>query len=1554
MEGVAEESSSTGTCTAAAAAAAAAAADADDADKDVDADQLGIAISSYVATETERGREPPPFEAELSVIAAPADRTARRREQRRAGLAAVSTSESESESESESDGGDAADASAPAASVSRGLEDDVSLRYVLDVEAVAADLHSVVDATVATLLRDNGSASSPSSAGKRVRQILRRLEVDLEKMAQDAKHSWRMKAAEHLRQSDVTNVDCQENAVAVHMQKFFSATREHVTLAQKHVVSAEVQQRAVLAQQLELCTHGLLTVARNHVKAAVAEQTDEARAVIEWQRRERQDQLEDSRHASSVAMQQALGVTRLQASEEQAAMIVTHKAERIAAVAEVEHRMNEERLKAVMQKDAALQLANSQVSEISDENEELKLRLSALQVETLGLKEQVHRTESQLAAASAANKRLDAKLANSKAELADEQRKRTDLEQALAQEQRKTEGLVAKLQEMVSEFEGKLAASTAHASACQAELDHAHEELSQTQDHLAEGGVVSRDSREPTGGVEWNTAFDVEHMLAEDAAGARVPSQILDREQARLMAAVNRAAKAGMVVQLLSTPKSKKHSDHNSPANIAKLMRSNTRRRLESKTATDTVNDADAERSADTRRRDVNQSLNLRETLALTHELSEHASRSLRLSDEDDPSPRRRHERQQWKEKITMPGGLVSAMNRKCYMNLPSEFGPSGDVGTGGASGIPESAYLPTSLLHDAYEYFLGTTGHARLALTRMSKFHKALVKHRSKHPRLEIWSRFLGFATPAAERYPINLFHAYLNVLQYVQTLQRDSIQVEADGTLWVPQRAGVRAAERCFACWLRAEQLEKMLKEGSARLGVASIALGQKVLPFDAFIAPLMGASLKAMIGAAQTLRVLYWAADVRVDGQLSLKECKQLITQVVEIMKDGGSFDETAPSHAVCGDSSANNLLSFYRRLGLDSDEHGSISEEAWVRTAFDAGLIPTHDTGGRPFLRAANACWSAPHGALQRIQAILRRLERKQSELLQREDTDDGTSIERVDDEIADWTKRRDRVEAILRKKLPAHGGRESGIGAVRAVRALALRIKEAEGRTLSVEEAAVLQQTGDHEGNMVRQGSVVINPTLPALPPVEWGSEAARERFQELQMEKEHILSQLTTLRLDSEELVSKQQGFSAEKDKLKAEIASLKKILMKHTMSDVQEEMREKDAKIAELNLALHKAEAELEEMRKAAAAVADTEHTSVPRKKTLVRTLSRTRISLGRAQRTGSTGDSLSPSAAASIAATTVPHSENSESADQVEPSGSNCDTEIAESGAMEKELLKLRAQLAVITPSGNSTDVSPSRLMPMGQVEDDESVRMIDDGEAAQIAAVRQLATALKAVGQVTGLNEAVHRKPGFALASTAVMPRPISSGVDGSTSEHTAANQGRGEKLRHSSSSTEILGLSVRGRPPSGSTRRRQKQQLQPKASVRLANEEVAAPSHVSDTTDGNDRSWMRRSSTSNVKARAAMAKVLSSPPANLGNGSVKTDSTLAGVAAALTLSALEPRRQGMRPASAGSARRGSSRSKFASISDKAKQRPSSARVVRPKSVPALELVWAGEHV
>ena len=85
---------------------------------------------------------------------------------------------------------------------------------------------------------------------------------------------------------------------------------------------------------------------------------------------------------------------------------------------------------------------------------------------------------------------------------------------------------------------------------------------------------------------------------------------------------------------------------------------------------------------------------------------------------------------------------------------------------------------LPTSALHDAYEYFLGQTGHARTALARMASLNKALLRHRAKHPRLDLWCRFLGL-TATTERYPCMLLHAYINSLEYVRSLQRDFVQV-------------------------------------------------------------------------------------------------------------------------------------------------------------------------------------------------------------------------------------------------------------------------------------------------------------------------------------------------------------------------------------------------------------------------------------------------------------------------------------------------------------------------------------------------------------------------------------------------------------------------------------------------------------------------------------------------------------------------------------------------------------------------------------------------------
>jgi hypothetical protein len=1617
---------------------------------------VDAAITNYVARElTVELRSPPraaPFEAaELSAIIryhpSPAATTAARRAARRAAIAALSTSEesgdeAEAESESEDEESEAEESAAEAeaeaarhrgapassAPVSRGLEDDDSLRYQLDTQAVADDLGGVVASTLTPVLGESdgdAGGASPSDAGRRVREILRRLEYDLERMSQDAKRTWRVHVAEQMRRSGGSGANSMESELAEHMQKFFSASREHVTLAQKHVAAAATQQSATLQTQVTLCIEGLLAIATDHVKAAVAAQTDEARAVIEWQRRERQGQLQESRLASSVVMQEAMDVTRQQAADAQAALVDSHAAATSAAVAEAERRLNEERLKALALKDAALRDARGQIEELTGQHEEVTSQLSEMTERFLVMEQRVKQTESQLAAAAGANKRLEVRLANTKAELAGEQKKSAELEQALGREERKSQNLLVKLEKMSSECAIKIAASDAHASACQAELDHAHEELTATRENLAQsgarqvaaaagaGGGPSSSSSASGAGADWSDgAFDVSAVLVSDAASARVPSQVTSREEARLMAAVDRAGKAGKVVHLLSTPK--KDKDQNSPANLAKMMRKQSIRRLQRKAgdaAADDNNEEDAAGGGSLHGRGGghggHQSLSLRETLALTHELCEHTSRSLRIAAVDDDeysSPRARRARLQWKEKTSLPPELVAAMTKADH-----HHGHASPPRTAADSAVADSS-LPSSVLHDTYEYFLGTTGHARLALARMSSLHKALIKHRAKHPRLDLWCRFLGL-TPAAERYPTVLFHAYLHALQYVRTLQRDNVKVEDDGTLWAPLRAVERSVERCFGCWLKAEQLEKLSKAGSSQHGAISISMQQKALPFDAFIAPMMGAALKAMVRAAQTLKVIFWGADIRVDGQLSLRECKEMITQVVAFMKDGGSFRETAPSHAVGGDGSAKELLSVYRRLGLDSDEHGSISEDAWLRTAFEVGLIPTHDSGGRPFLRVATACWTAPRGPLERLQALLRRLERKQSELLQfgvgGGGTDGATesssdAVARLDAEIKDWSKRRDRVEAILGKKLPPHGGRESGISAVRAVRALVLRINETEGRVLSPEEMGIVQAddtqlddtqqpgasppaTPSKDVEAEEDGGIAgaVTPVLPPLPDVEWGSEAARECFEELQLEKEHVLGQLTTLRIESEELVDNQVRFGEEKDKLKAEITSLKKMLMKYTLGDFEAELQEKDAEITELRAALEEAETKLEEMA-AGAAAASKKRSPRERKKSLMRSVSKSSIMLRRgdqnlAEVAPPDSPGAEPAAGVSEAATAAESDDGrGQHAREALPSEREAE--------LETELLVLRAQLAEITAAAVGQQGAAATAMmipglllsPQQQQQPHQEHRSRsespkpskaddhDDGMGvsslppphnAAEASVRQMVAMLKAVGQVTGLNDSVYRKRGFALASTAPAAasaspgaartrnnnpgrasRPASAGAKSSTAPDFSLSNSLGNNnssiVHASSSSSSAIGIragsSVRRRPASAS----------------------AAQRRVSSTHAAAD-------------ARAAIAKVLADPPTDIGRSSIAASLSVVGAGTVkarrgtVTGATSRPRR---RPASASSAGRPRQMRSLSGVAidnggatsattqqPQPQQRPSSARVVRPKA--SAELVWGG---
>ena len=505
------------------------------------------------------------------------------------------------------------------------------------------------------------------------------------------------------------------------------------------------------------------------------------------------------------------------------------------------------------------------------------------------------------------------------------------------------------------------------------------------------------------------------------------------------------------------------------------------------------------------------------------------------------------------------------------------------------------------------YEYQLGATGHARLALAKMSTLQKALLKHRTKHVRLELWCRFLGFCA-ADERYPNELFRAYgawqclhsvcgheigststlllcklcrwpahlallavcaVNTLEYVRSLQREHVEVEQDGTLWTPLRATHDAVVHCFGVWLSPKLLEALSKEGH-KCAVVSISMSQKAVPFDEFVAPFCAAALAALARAAQTLKVLYWAADTRADGQLSLAECKALIESaaaatVVGLQEGSGSSEGGSAQVSHAAPRQEMNLLALYRRLGIESSEHGAVSEVAWVRSAFDCGLVPTYDGGGRPFLRAAKLAWTTEQGALGRVQAALERLHSARA-------AHGGGAVAEgeapmpcpQDGEIADWTKRAERVEAVLAKRMGPNGGRESGIAAVRAVRAVGLRLNESEGRVLSPKEQALLRQddaTATNGDEIPMQTTAEQAAEALASAAIEagdeeiaWGGEEARERVMELRVEKAHAVGQLTKLRMDSEQLVEDLNKSKEVEAKLDKQISELKHMVAKYTM----------------------------------------------------------------------------------------------------------------------------------------------------------------------------------------------------------------------------------------------------------------------------------------------------------------------------------------------------------------------------------------------------------------
>ena len=627
---------------------------------------MAAAISGYLSTETVSRREEKFSEAvaELSAIS-PSTREARR-SRRRAAAVAMLTSESEDDAASEADYADERPQYV-AASGPPGLEDDTSLRFRLDSESLGGDLHAVVASTLG-----HDDIASPSGAGRRVRDVLRQLEKDLVVMSQECKRSWRAQQAEQLHESGGSGgggggSGAGGGDLAVHMQNFFAVTREHVTLALKHVESAAGAQSEVLQQQLALCLDGLLGVATHHVRAAVTEQSDEVRAVIQWQRRERQEQLQGSRLASSVELREAVDLARTQAADEQAAAVEAKFTSHAAAMVELERQMNEERVSDVATWKEALRESKEEVEVLAEKNDRLGVHVSDLTDKVMTVEASLERTESQLAAAAGANKRLEIKLKASKTALSEERDAKSGLELALAQERKTCGTMVKKLASTTAECATKIAAADAHLRVAEAELDQANEELSDSREQAA-AGSGSGDGKNRPGSLEapgqaepWmNAAFDLTEIMARDSQAARVPSQALRLEEARLMAAVERAAKAGMAVHLLMTPQ--KDKNLNSPANLAKMLRTKSQKKSQQGTAAPAMAMKNDGRHTSFSLRETT-SFSLREALAYTHKLFEHASRSLEQSVHGDGSPAQKAA-EQWKEKTALPSSFLGAVSR--------------------------------------------------------------------------------------------------------------------------------------------------------------------------------------------------------------------------------------------------------------------------------------------------------------------------------------------------------------------------------------------------------------------------------------------------------------------------------------------------------------------------------------------------------------------------------------------------------------------------------------------------------------------------------------------------------------------------------------------------------------------------------------------------------------------------------------------------------------------------------------------------------------------------
>ena len=511
--------------------------------------ELDEAISSFLVVEKAESRqrkmdraaaEVAPFESSLSQIDLRGAPAAAAPKGQRGGGSGSSSSSSEGDSASEGDA--VAEPAQPAESLAPEDIMEDSVRYRLDDKVFGSDLDAVVASTLGHAL--DGERGEGDT---RVRATLHELQMELEALSRDSKREWEAQQAEAEEHDHLPGAGAE---LARHLHGFFALTRGHVSLAQKHAASAAAGERAALSRQVSLCVQGLRAVATAHVQNAIGAQTTEARTLLQWQKREREETLAGSRMAGSLERREALQLAQSRAAAEQEAAIAELRVAHAQELAAQQVALNEERLAAVRAGKEAVAAAQEEAERYAEERDAFADRVTEVQLQLLASEDHCKKVESQLVAALGAKQRQEEKFKAAEHEAAEARKAAAAAEGERLKAEAQVDGLKRQLEEAEKESAEKLAASESHAKAAAAELEQAREDMA-TQGSAGGGGPGGSGE----GWVDGHLVSAAAHARAKETAEARLPTQVLSDEERLLAAAVERSAKAGKAVELMVTPK---------------------------------------------------------------------------------------------------------------------------------------------------------------------------------------------------------------------------------------------------------------------------------------------------------------------------------------------------------------------------------------------------------------------------------------------------------------------------------------------------------------------------------------------------------------------------------------------------------------------------------------------------------------------------------------------------------------------------------------------------------------------------------------------------------------------------------------------------------------------------------------------------------------------------------------------------------------------------------------------------------------------------------------